>query len=47
MVRTGYLDAGDEGKTIKAVVVRKRRWNWWCGSYGVGGATCWFLRTMF
>ena len=38
MERTGYYDAGDEGKETLAVMVWKRRWSWWCGSYGQGGA---------
>ena len=36
--RTGCYDAGNEGKVIYAVVVWKRRWSWWCESYGEGGA---------
>ena len=38
MERTGCQDAGDERKGILAVVVWKRIWSWWCGSYGEGGA---------
>ena len=33
---TACFDAGDRGKEIYAVVVWKRRWSWWCGSYGEG-----------
>ena len=33
--RTECLDAGDEVKDKKAVVVWKMRWSWWCGSHSV------------
>ena len=37
-VRWNRHGARDDGKEIKAVVVSKRRWNWWCGRYGEGRA---------
>ena len=30
--------AGDEWKEILVVVVLKKRWSWWRGRYGEGGA---------
>ena len=36
MERTGYYDAGNGWKDIYVVVVCKKIWSLWCGSYGEG-----------
>ena len=37
MERAGCLNSLDERRKIQAVVIWKRRWSWWYGSYCEGG----------